>query len=328
MAEVTPSPSPSPSATPAPAATPAPSATPAVAATPSPAPSTTPTPAATATVLSTAGTADPVVSAPADWPADWREKLAGGDDKKLGALKRYASPQAYADAGFQLRSLMDSKQLKQALPADAAPEDVTRWRSENGIPEKPEGYFEKIDKNVITDDADKALITPFLAAMHAKNASPDVVNAALAAWTGIREQVQTERNTNDVAAQQKTEDTLRPEWGQDYRRNINVINGWLDTAPKGVKDAILNSRSPDDIPLASNPEVLRFLLSSAINANPAATVVPGSPGTSGATIEGRIGEIEKVMRENRAEYNRNSGMQQELLKLYGARESLKARSAA
>lgn len=326
MAEVTPSPSPSPSTTPAPAATPAPSATPAVAATPSPAPSTTPV--ATTTALSDAGKTEPVVTAQADWPADWREKLAGGDDKKLTALKRYASPQAYAEQGFQLRAMMDSKQLKQALPADATAEDVTRWRSENGIPATADGYFEKLDKGVITNDGDKALVTPVLAALHAKNASPEVVNAAMKAWIDTRETIQAERAQSDIDAKAAVEDTLRPEWGADYRRNVNIISGWLDTAPKGVKDLLANARGADDIPIMSNPDVLRFVLGQALRDNPAATVVPGGVGNSGATIDTEIAGIEKTMRENRAEYNRTPAMQTRLLELYRARDSIKSRSAA
>src|SRR5258708_4061699 len=173
---------------------------------------TTKTAAATTAAASTTAasaltsTTDTAAAAPADWPADWREKLAGGDEKKLTALKRYASPQAYSDSGFQLRHMMDSKQLKAALPANATPEDVTRWRQENGIPEKSEGYLEKLDQGVITNDDDKALIKPFLEAMHGKNASPEVVNAALTAWNTVREQIQTEQKQNDTAMQAETEE--------------------------------------------------------------------------------------------------------------------------
>ena len=34
-----------------------------------------------------------------EWPDDWREKLAGGDDKFLRELKRYGSLKSWSDAG-------------------------------------------------------------------------------------------------------------------------------------------------------------------------------------------------------------------------------------
>jgi hypothetical protein len=225
-----------------------------------------------------------------EWPADWREKLAGGDEKKLNALRRYATPQAYADAGFQLRQMMDSRQLKAPLAADAAPDAVAKWRAENGIPQQAAGYLAKLDRGLVAGEAEQRLIAPFLAAMLAKNAPPDTVNAALGAWRQIREQVQTAQLDHDARATEAAAETLRPEWGGAYQRNLNMIAGYLDTAPPGVKD------------------------------NPAATVVPGSSGTTQATLAGRIAEIETLMRDNRPEYNRNTAMQQELLKLYAARD--------
>jgi hypothetical protein len=282
----------------------------------------------TAARTTLAATTDGAVATPADWPADWREKLAAGDEKKLTTLKRYASPQAYADAGFQLRQMMDSKQLRApSPPADAKPEDVALWRKDNGIPEKPEGYVATLDKGLVIGEADKPLVGKFLENMHARNASPEVVNAALGTYYQIQETLQTQQIETDNRVRQAAEDALRPEWGPEYRRNINVINGYLDTAPKGVKESIMNARVGGK-PIASDPDVLRFLLSAAIQNNPAATVAPGSTGSSQQTIDARIGEIEKTMRENRGEYNRNSGMQAEYLKLLGAREALQKRSAA
>src|SRR5260370_1313998 len=186
-------------------------------------------------------------------------------------------------------------------------------------------FEERLDQRlvIITNDDDKALIKPFLEAMHGKNASPEVVNAALTAWNTVREQIQTVQKQNDTAMQAETEETLRAEYGSDYRRNINVITGWVDTAPKGVKEAFLNARLADDTLLANNPDIIRFLLSGAIAANPAATVVPGSSGASAAqTIDTEIAGIEKLMRENRSEYDRDPKNSQRYLDLLRAKERL------
>ena len=268
----------------------------------------------------TSSARDTAPATAAEWPADWREKLAGGDEKKLNALRRYATPQAYADAGFQLRQMMDSRQLKAPLAADAAPDEVAKWRHENGIPQEAAGYLAKLDRGLVTSEADQRLVAPFLEAMLAKNAPPDTVNAALGAWRQIHDRAQTAQLEQDAHAKEAAAETLRPEWGGAYQRNLNMILGYLDTAPSGVKDALLNARLASGQPLASAPNILRFLLSAASSANPAATVVPGSSGTTQATLASRIAEIETLMRDNRAEYNRNTAMQQELLKLYAARD--------
>jgi hypothetical protein len=303
MADATPS-SPAPASAPAVFAAPAaPAASEPSAATPSHVPSR-----------------DTPAAASGDWPADWRERLSGGDEKKLNALRRYASPQAYSDAGFQLRHLMDSKQLKAPLPAHATREEVALWRRENGIPETPEGYLAKLDRGIIVGAGDRAIVAKFLDSMHARNATPEVVNAALGTYYQIQEMLQTEQLAQDDRAKQAAEDTLRPEWGPGYRRNINAILGYLDTAPPGVKDALMNARLADGTPLASNANMLRFLLGSAQSANPAATVAPGAPGASAQSLDTRIAEIEKLMRDNRAEYNRNGAMQEEYLQLLRARD--------
>jgi hypothetical protein len=281
----------------------------------------------TATALSS--TADTTqVTSPADWPADWRDKLAAGDEKLKARLGRFASPADILKSYTQLETRLSSGQFKSVLPADAKPEDVTRWRQENGIPEKAEGYLEKLDKGVAESAEDKALIAPFLAAMLEKNAPPEIVNAALSSWTKIREGIITKQAEDDETYKAAFEDEMRPEWGTDYRRNINVINGWLDTAPPETRAAILNARLLNGKPLASDKGVLSFLLTAALQSNPAATVAPGSPGASAATIDTEIAGIEKTMREKRSEYDRDTKMQGRYLELLRAREALKGRAAA
>ena len=77
------------------------------------------------------------------WGDDWREKLAGGDEKKLARYSKYASPQALADALVNAQTLISKGEHKKALPVDATPEAMAEWRKNNGIPDKPENY--KID---------------------------------------------------------------------------------------------------------------------------------------------------------------------------------------
>jgi hypothetical protein len=59
--------------------------------------------------------------------------------------------------------------------------------------------------------------------------------------------------------------------------------------------------------------------------NPAATVTE-SAGATGKGLEDEIREIEKFMREHRAEYYKDERMQARYVELLGAREKIQARA--
>ena len=73
----------------------------------------------------TESTSEPAADS-APWPDDWRERLAGADDTLLRHLKRYASPDSYARAGYEaqqkIRAGEASKLAASGPPgADAPP---------------------------------------------------------------------------------------------------------------------------------------------------------------------------------------------------------------
>ena len=59
-------------------------------------------------------------SAPADWPADWRQKLAGEDKKTLERLGRMASPADLFKSYRALEQKVSAGELKKGLPENAA----------------------------------------------------------------------------------------------------------------------------------------------------------------------------------------------------------------
>ena len=59
--------------------------------------------------------------------------------------------------------------------------------------------------------------------------------------------------------------------------------------------------------------------------NPAGVVVPGSHADPSKGVDDEISTIEKTMRTNRSEYNRDEKMQARYRELLGAREKLKPR---
>lgn len=274
---------------------------------------------------------DKPVAAPADFPEDWRQKLAGDDEKAMKRLERFKSPQDVFKAYRALEAKMSSGEVKSTLPDDASEEEVAAYRKENGIPEKPEGYLESLPSGVVVGDDDKEMVNSFLEKVHAKNASPEFVSEALDWYYSTQEETIAQQAEADKQRRQEAEEELRSEWGAEYRSNINSIKSFLESAPATedgtpLSDLLLGARLSDGVPLGDHPAALRWLSKMADEANPAGFVAPGVGGSQADTVESEITEIEKTMRTNRAAYNKDSKMQERYLQLLDAREKLKKRA--
>jgi hypothetical protein len=296
-------------ATAAPAAA-APAAAPAA---PAPAAASAPAPAAAA----------PAADAPGYWKDDWRERLAGGDEKALKQLGRYASPEDVYKKTRSLEQKLSSGEYRPVLPKDADEAVVKEYRAALGIPEAPDKYDLK---DVKLDEGDKALAAKVLQAAHGSHQTPDQVKATLNAWTEIKAAAFESQAAADKEAQTKTEDTLRGEWGNEYRRNINLVHGLLDGAGSpNMKQNLLTGRLADGTPIGSSPEALKLLLGLALKDNPAGIVVPAGHADPGKTIDDELAAIGKVMKENRKAYDKDDKMQARMRELIGAKERIKAR---
>jgi hypothetical protein len=274
---------------------------------------------------------DPPAPIPSAWGDDWREKYADKDDKRLNVLKRYASPKDVLDAHFALKQRVDAGELKavKPLPPNANPQEIAAYRKENGIPENAGDYLTNLPNGLVIGEEDKAALTNFAEHMHKANTPPAVMHQVIAWYNTWQEQQAAEILKADETAKRATEDTLRAEWGKDYRTNINVAKDFLvNTAGNEFADSLMEAVLPDGSRVGDNAKALQWLAKTAREVNPIGTLVPAGGGDSGATIESEIAEIEKLMRTNRAEYNRDTGKQERLRQLYGAREKMKARKTA
>jgi hypothetical protein len=267
-----------------------------------------------------AGAAGGADAGKSDWAPDWRLKAAGGDEKVAKSFERFASPKALADSYRALNQRLSSGELRSMLPKDAKPEEVAKWRTENGIPEKPEAY--EMPEGLVVGEEDKAGVNEFLTAMHGANATPAQVQAGLNAYYKIKEQSIAALGESDVAHRDEVQDTLRAEWGAEYRGNVNSINAFLDMAPAGVKEKLLSARMPDGRAVANDPDMMRTLIAWAREVNPVGTVVPAGGDQMGA-IDTEIDKIRKVMREDRKAYDRDEKMQERFRQLLEARDKRK-----
>jgi hypothetical protein len=301
-----PAPAPSPSPTPAPSPSPAPAPSP----TPSPAPSPAPAPTG-------------------KWAETWRQDLAGGNADHMKTLERFTTPQDLWNSYSALRQKMSSGELKEStpFPDKGTPEEQTVWRKNNNIPEAADKYQLKLKDGVVVGEADKPVIDSFLKFVHGKNLSNEGASAAVDWYFDHQQSVVEARSEQDGQAKQKTEDTLRNEWGPEYRTNVNHIMGLLDTAPQSIKDRFLNGRLADGTPIGSDPDMLKFLVGISRQINPVTTVVPGAGANAPSAIADEIKSIEDTMRTNRSKYNADTKMQERYRELLTARSKLGGKAA-
>lgn len=299
---------------------------PAAAAAPAGDPPASPPASEPAAAPAPAAPADPAPEPKSYWPDDWQTKLSKGDEKIAKRLGRYASPEALADALIAAQNRISSGELKAPPPKNATPEQMTEWRKENGIPEKPEDYDLKFDNGLVLGDEDKATVDAYLKHAHERNLPPQVVKDNIAWWKNEQSRQMQARLEQDDVDRETAVDVLMEEWGASYKRNRNMVASLLDAFPESVRDNFKSARLPGGKALFNDPDFLRGMVQFALEINPSGSIAPAG-GNQAETVESEMAKIEKVMREDRQAYNKDDKMQARYRELIEAREKLQKRAA-
>ncbi|MGB1389979.1 MAG: hypothetical protein ACPG61_13945, partial [Paracoccaceae bacterium] len=210
------------------------------------------------------------------WRDDWRQQMAGDDEKALKHIDRYGSPSDVYTALRAAQQKISSGEVKSALPDNATPEQVASWRAENGIPDEPAGYRDALPEGVVIGEDDQERMDLFMQSMHEKNMPPAAVSAAVEWYYNELANGQDTLAQMDSDAQVRTEDKLRAEWGQDYTPNMNHMKNWLAGGPEGLSDLMMEARGPDGVLLKNNPDFMRWASQTAREANPMNMILPAS----------------------------------------------------
>lgn len=237
-----------------------------------------------------------------DFPDDWREKMAKGNDKVLNQLKRFGSPVAVAEALLATRQKLSSGEFKKGLSENPSAEELAAYRADNGIPESADKYDTNLDDGLVIGEQDKPYVESFLQAMHSANAPQGVVKQALQAYAANVRDAAEKQAEADEAYRATGEDALRAEWGNEYRANLNGAANFLNTMPEGFRNAILSGRDAEGNALRMNPDVVRALNSMAMQLNPMSTLVSGSGTNANQSIESEMEEIQKAMKDFNGPY--------------------------
>lgn len=194
---------------------------------------------------------------PADWPEDWREKLASGDKDAEKLLKRFGSPAGLMKKLLNQEQLIRSGKVKQDMPDPEDADAMKAWRKAEGIPDDPTGYaIPDTVKAMVTDD-DKPMLASFTEFAHAKNAPQQVVDLATEWYFSTMDEISSKQAATDKEASDATVEEMRQEYGPEYKANMELGRGFMEITPEIGKDWMF-ARLPDGRMLGNIPEFIRF----------------------------------------------------------------------
>ena len=248
-------------------------------------------------------------TAPAAFPENWREIMAGDDQKALSYFRRYNNPVNVGKALLGLRSKMDAGEIVRSKPEgdEKDPkfvEALNEWRAQAGVPEAPEGYLEKVPDGLVIGEDDKPHVESFIKDMHGADAPPSYVHKALQWYAQVKEQNAQARAEADKTHRAKAEDHLRTEWGHEYRSNINGIRSMFATyGNEALLDRFFSARMSDGTPLGDDPDTLKFLAAMDRQVNPYGAVPPPES-APGKALTSEKDQIRKMMADNNSDYYR------------------------
>ena len=261
----------------------------------------------------------------AEWYAeDWRQRMAGDDEKALNQLGRYKTPADVWNKARALEQRITSGELKDTspFPSEGTEDEKVAWRAANNVPEA----YDKYDLKQDLDDDGRAVLEGFLQHAHANNYSTDMVSGMVYYFISKYEGDVNKATEADGERKKATEDALRAEWAGDYRGHMNRIEGLLDMVGEGKGTDVLEARMADGTMLRDSPEAMNFLLEAAIAINPATTLTPSGDMGSIDSIEDEMSDIKGKM--GTKAYINNPKLQERYRTLLDAKMKMENRRGA
>jgi len=236
------------------------------------------------------------------WPDDWRDKLAGGDEKLKNMLSRYTAPDAFAKAFKEQRDALAKKPAAKDdvgdLPENPTDEQMAAWRKAKGVPEKPEDYEFEVPEGKELSDGEYDILMDFAKAMHGNNMPADQVKK-ISSWFLEYEDIVAQKNAEKAyEARVETEEKLRAEWGPDYRANVNLMSNVLQEHLGTAAPEFLSAQMMDGSRLGDNETFIRLMaeVSRKIGGS-TAELYTTDVHTTGQGLEARKAELMKMIND-------------------------------
>ncbi len=258
-------------------------------------------------------------SAGRGWPDNWRVQMANGDDKAARLLERYTSPDAVGKALMSAQQRIRSGEVKLRPGPEATDEQRAEWRLEHGIPETASDYDVPIlldGKYEDLDEFGKASIDAFRGTFHELDMPPEHAKKIMSVANEVALQQMERQAETDALRQEETEDTLRMDWGADYKKNIALNAQFMQDRLGDSWQSFVTARTPEGLRLADDPKFNKFINQMARSEG--GTVLQTGETAAGHNVQARIEEIRKIMSTDYSKYKRE-GLDVEYSKLLEGR---------
>ena len=199
------------------------------------------------------------------WRDDWREALAGGDEKAMARLKRFQSPENVFKSWAELERKQSSGALRATMPDNPTDDDVAAYRKSWGVPDAVEGYEVKPPDGIDFSEPEQKSLNTFLAQMHANHVPKATVQKVAESYFAIRQQEEQELYEAAVETTTNYRVEIKTEYGRDYDRNVKLGNAELvrQLGPEKAK-AISGLTLANGVKLGDHPDFVRFIVGSAL----------------------------------------------------------------
>ena len=244
--------------------------------------------------------------ATAEWPKDWRDRMAGGDVSLRRILDRFVNPaavaQSWLNAERKIRSAAAA--MPSELPVAATPEQMAEYHRARGVPDRIEDYDIALADGLVIGAHEMPLLTRWLAKMHAQHRTQIEVNGALNAYYEMREELATEQADKDREYKRGSEETLRTMYGGDFRRYMTAVDNLLTREfSRELRALIGAARLADGRLMFNHPDVVRWFVDRALEDG--YPTVAGAEGASQASsIVDEITRYKSMMADRNSEYHR------------------------
>lgn len=262
------------------------------------------------------------------WGDDWREKLAGSDEKRMERLKRFASPEALLQAHEEAQRKISEGLKPKARPDEKATEEEwAAFRKENGIPDKVDDFVKAIalPDNRQIGEADKPVVEAFAERAIKSGIAPRDMTVLVDEYYRMQEEVQFQQAEEDAKFRKEAERELKEAWGGDYNANIAAMRPYFDGVDSELFNNLMGGRMADGRKIGNDPAIMKFFAAKAVAENPLAAVLPPS-NQSAESLDAEIKSLEKRMGgEDRAAWFKDDKAQARLQTLYAARDRIAAK---
>lgn len=285
------------------------------------------------------GDPTPVDPAPAEpkpffseMPDDWRNQavaltgLEPGEDfdKRVGQMERHTDMASVLKSGFEAQDKIRKGEISTGLPENATDEQLSAYREANGIPTEASAYELSLDEGLVLGEADGRIMEGVYEFAHGENIPTKAMSGMTNAYLKGREAEKEAMVAQDGIDKQTVDRQLKEAWGNDYAKNVNMVQGLINQLPETVVEGFKNARMEGGggKGVFNSPEIVIAMADWARKINPAATVVPNSDNPM-QTMNEKIAAYEKRMGEDSVAWHKDKAAHKDYMDLITARDQMR-----